>query len=158
MSICRVVIALAFLLSSLAVSGQERAAVLTRSEMAKKLNELRVRASSSSEGSASIRLADYPHHYTMLAFRTRTGEAEVHRKFADIFVVFQGHATLITGGNLVSPREEESEEPRGKSVEGGAEQKIKPGDIVHIPAGVPHQIVVSYGDKLFYFVTKVQEQ
>src|ERR1035441_8449182 len=50
------------------------------------------------DGSASETLKEYPQHCTMLSFRSRDGEAEVHEKFADLFCVLAGKATLVTGG------------------------------------------------------------
>jgi quercetin dioxygenase-like cupin family protein len=46
---------------------------------------------------------------------------------------------------------------RGKSVDGGSRQELKAGDVVHIPAGIPHQTLVADGDSVTYFVVKVEE-
>jgi quercetin dioxygenase-like cupin family protein len=35
--------------------------------------------------------------------------------------------------------------------------KLKKGDIVHIPANIPHQLVLAKGDTFQYFIIKVQE-
>ena len=51
-------------------------------------------------GSASETLQKYGVDYTMLAFRSKDGVGEVHEKFADIFIVIEGKATLLTGGEL----------------------------------------------------------
>ena len=40
----------------------------------------------------------------MLSFRGRDGEAEVHEKFADLFCVLAGKATLVTGGAVSGAR------------------------------------------------------
>jgi quercetin dioxygenase-like cupin family protein len=48
-------------------------------------------------------------------------------------------------------------EVRGDSIEGGKEMKLKKGDIVHIPANIPHQLVLAKGDTFQYFIVKVQE-
>src|SRR6202035_844343 len=61
-------------------------------ERAKHLHQL-----AEGKGSASETLEKYPHHYTMLAFRSRNGGGEVHQNFADLFYVLDGHATLATG-------------------------------------------------------------
>ncbi len=52
---------------------------------------------------ASKELARYGNHYTMLATREATGSSEVHEHEADIFVVENGRATIVTGGKMVSP-------------------------------------------------------
>jgi mannose-6-phosphate isomerase-like protein (cupin superfamily) len=109
------------------------------------------------DGSASETLEKYPHHYTMLAFRNRTGQGELHQNFADLFTILDGHATLITGGKLVDSKTIAPGELRGTSVEGGTRQELKAGDEVHIPAGMPHQMLVPDGATVTYFVMKIEE-
>lgn len=109
------------------------------------------------DGSASETLEKYPHHYTMLAFRQKSGGGELHQNFADMFVILDGHATVVTGGSIVEQKTVSPGEIRGKSVEGGTRQEVKAGDLVHIPAGTPHQTVVADGETVTYFVVKVEE-
>jgi mannose-6-phosphate isomerase-like protein (cupin superfamily) len=109
------------------------------------------------DGSASETLEKYPHHYTMLAFRQHSGGGELHQNFADIFYILDGHATVITGGHLVEEKASGAGEIRGKGVEGGSRQDVKAGDVVHIPAGMAHQMVLADGASVTYFVVKVEE-
>jgi uncharacterized RmlC-like cupin family protein len=109
------------------------------------------------DGSASETLEKYPHHYTMLAFRQRSGGGELHQNFADIFYILDGHAAVITGGHLVGEKTSGPGEVRGSGVEGGSRQVVKAGDVVHIPAGMAHQMVLADGDSVTYFVVKVEE-
>ena len=102
-------------------------------------------------------LARYGNHYTMLAVRDKTGLAEVHEHEADVFVVEGGAATLVTGGKIVNGHTQKAGEIRGSSIEGGERRKVGMGDIIHIPAGVPHQILVESGP-FTYFVIKVSGQ
>ena len=96
-------------------------------------------------------------HYTMLAHREATGSSEVHEKEADVFVITSGSATLLYGGKLVKPHTEKPGELRGTSISGGEKQKVEQGAIIHIPAGVPHQLVLEKGQPITYFVVKVIE-
>ena len=48
-------------------------------------------------------------------------------------------------------------ERRGSSIKGGTEAKLGPGDVLHIPAKVAHQMKLAPGAKVTYFVTKVTE-
>ena len=107
---------------------------------------------------ASKDLARYGNHYTMLAFREATGSAEVHEHETDLFVVESGEATLLSGGTVVSPRIEKAGEIRGASIQGGQRRRLAAGDIVHIPARVPHQLLIDKGQKFAYFVLKVTGQ
>jgi mannose-6-phosphate isomerase-like protein (cupin superfamily) len=109
-------------------------------------------------GSASEALREYPRHTAMLSFRSRSGEVEVHEKFADLFCVLAGSATLVTGGTVVGARTAGAGEMRGDAIEGGSRQELKPGHIAHVPAGVPHQMILSGDKTITCFVLKVQEQ
>ena len=46
---------------------------------------------------------------------------------------------------------------RGPSIQGGTEAKLGAGDVLHIPAKVPHQMILAPGAQVTYFVTKVVE-
>jgi len=103
-------------------------------------------------------LARYGNHYTMLARRDATGSAEVHEHEADIFVIQSGAATLVTGGKVVNGRTEKAGEIRGSSIQDGERHRVAMGDIIHIPAGVPHQLLIEKGRPFTYFVIKVTGQ
>ena len=92
---------------------------------------------------------------TILAFRDRDGKAELHQQFGDVFVVLQGTATLVTGGTIASPMTSAPGEIRGASIQEGVRKKLQEGDIAHIPAGVPHQVVLDSGGTFTYFVVKI---
>ena len=109
------------------------------------------------DGSASETLKDYPQHCAMLLFRSRDGEAEVHEKFADLFCVLAGKATLVTGGVVNGARTIAPGETRGESIECGARQALRAGDFAHVPAGTPHQMLVKVEDTFTSLVMKVQE-
>ena len=107
---------------------------------------------------ASKELERYSNHYSMLAQRESTGSSEVHEHEADIFVIESGAATILTGGKVVGPHTQKPGEIRGSSIEGGERHLLGPGDIVHIPAGVPHQLLIGRGQPFTYFVVKVTDQ
>lgn len=107
---------------------------------------------------ASQELEQYGNHYTMVAERGQTGSSEVHQHEADIFVVESGEATIVTGGKIVNPRTQKPGEIRGSSIEGGERHHLGVGDIIHLPAGTPHQLLVEKGKPITYFVIKVKDQ
>lgn len=108
-------------------------------------------------GEASETLREYPQHRVMLSFRSRNGEVEIHEKFADLFFVLSGAATLVTGGTVVNARVTAPGETRGDSIEGGNPQELRQGDVVHVPAGTPHQFLVSNERTVTCMVLKIQE-
>jgi glc operon protein GlcG len=89
--------------------------------------------------------------------RSAPGEAEVHLWEADVMYVLNGAATLVTGGAVVAPRTIAPGEIRGERLEGGAVRRLSPGDVVHVPPGVPHWF--SQVDGAFrYYVIKSSDR
>jgi mannose-6-phosphate isomerase-like protein (cupin superfamily) len=128
----------------------------TASDLAKTTEGLKAKAAKT--GSASETLAEYTSHRTVLSYRAANGGAEVHTHVADIFYIVHGKASLVTEGKVENGHEEKPDEIRGSAVTGGKTMLLTAGDVVHIPAGVPHQILVSKGDEIVYFVVKVTEK
>ena len=152
------VLACTFVLSScISIAQSANVDHITHEDMMAKAQELSPKANGP-DGAASAKLTDYPNHYTMMALRKKDGAVEVHQEFADVFFVVQGHATLLSGGKLLDASTVSSGELRGKSLQGGTRANLKPGDVVHIPAAIPHQLLVSGGEPFVYFVVKVKEK
>ena len=110
------------------------------------------------DGAASTKLTEYPNHYTMVALRHKNGGAELHENYADVFYVVKGHGTLLTGGPVQDEKIVSPGEHRGSALQGGAQTVLNKGDVVHIPAGVSHQLLIPAGSTFVYFVVKVKEQ
>ncbi len=115
-------------------------------KLAPKMNENKV---------ATERLASFGNHLAMIAHREGDGEAELHETQADFFFVQSGAATLVVGGEVEQPRTTAPHEVRGPSIKGGERKPLSAGDVVHIPARVPHQLLVARGSEFTYFVIKV---
>jgi uncharacterized RmlC-like cupin family protein len=63
----------------------------------------------------------------------------------------------VTGGTVIGAHTVGPREIRGERIEGGTRQELRAGDVAHVPAGVPHQMLVG-GDQTFTsFVVKVRE-
>ena len=105
--------------------------------------------------SASERLESFGNHFFVIAHREGDGEAELHEGQADIFVVESGGATLVVGGEIVGARTSSPGEVRGTSIDGGERVKLGVGDVIHIAAKTPHQLLIEPGGKFTYFVMKV---
>lgn len=109
------------------------------------------------DGQASETIGEYSQHKAMLSFRARSGEAEVHEEWADLFVVLAGAATMVVGGTVVAARETAPGETRGDAIEGGIRQEIRAGDVVHIPAKTPHMVLLSGDKSIASLVIKIRE-
>ncbi len=108
-------------------------------------------------GSASEVIGEFPQHKAMLSFRARSGEVEVHDEWADLFVVLAGMATLVVGGTVTGACVIAPGETRGESIEGGIHQNLRMGDVVHVPAGTPHQFLLAGDKTITSLVMKIRE-
>jgi mannose-6-phosphate isomerase-like protein (cupin superfamily) len=96
--------------------------------------------------------------------QTPPGVVAVHFKVTEIYHVTDGAATLVTGGTMVNakPRPadaisvklEDGPGASGTSIEGGVSRRVKAGDVVVIPAGVPHWFSAIEGS-ITYVVVRV---
>jgi len=109
------------------------------------------------DGSASETLREYPQHSIMLSVRIRSGIAALHEDFADLFFILDGRATLVTGGTVADPTSIRPGETRGTAVTGGTPQELRAGDVAHVAAGIPHQMLLSGDKTLTCLVVKIQE-
>ncbi|HEV8336133.1 MAG TPA: hypothetical protein VGR67_06955 [Candidatus Polarisedimenticolia bacterium] len=106
-------------------------------------------------GFYAARLTAAPEYSVAEVRRTSAGRSELHARFADIWYVLRGDATLVTGGSLIGGQETEPGELRGRGVSGGDRRPIHGGEVVVIPAGVPHWISAVDGKEIVYLIVKV---
>ena len=110
-------------------------------------------------GLASETLGTWGNHLLLKTRReASSGQAELHEKQADLIVVQSGHATIIIGGRVLNGKTTAPNEIRGTSIEGGEKQSLKAGDVLHVPAKIPHQVLLDPGQTLDYIVLKVDSQ
>ena len=66
-----------------------------------------------------------------------------HGKKSDFMVIQDGEGTFMSGGELVNgkPGGEDQGDMRGESIRGGVSKVLRPGDVMYVPAGVPHGFV-----------------
>ena len=70
--------------------------------------------------------------------RTGPGQVEIHEHETDIFYITDGDATFMTGGTIVGGKQTAPGQTRGTDLRGGQTVRLKKGDVITIPAGVPH--------------------
>jgi len=85
-------------------------------------------------------------------FFNDTATTEIYTKDADIVYVLDGTATLITGGNAIDAKTTEPDELRGSAISGGEVRQLKKGDVIIVPAGVPHWFKEVSNPFLYYVV------
>jgi hypothetical protein len=99
--------------------------------------------------------ADFGDHLLEISHRDTNGRAELHQTKADVIVIQTGTATLVTGGEVIDPTPTGPNEIQGSSIRGGVKHEVGPGDVIEIPAGVPHQFFLAPGTQITYLVVKV---
>jgi mannose-6-phosphate isomerase-like protein (cupin superfamily) len=139
---------------ALAVSG-ERATMFSANQIKNELTQLAPKAVE--KGSSGSVLASTGNLALKTSVRTTSGGAEIHAKYDDLMIVEQGSATLITGGTIANAKTNDDGETTGPSIDGGVSREIKPGDVIIVPAGVPHQLIVPPGVTYAALVAKVKE-
>jgi len=77
--------------------------------------------------------------------RTSTGDAEVHMEWNDVIVIQHGHAKFLIGGQIKGNHETSPGEWRGGEMTGAKEYSLAQGDLLLIPAGLPHKAIVTEG-------------
>jgi mannose-6-phosphate isomerase-like protein (cupin superfamily) len=103
----------------------------------------RVKAAKLDENKAGLdRVANWGNHSLLLVRREGDGAVEIHETQVDIITVLSGEGTLKVGGTMVDGKTTAPNEIRGKSITGGVSKPMAPGDVFHIPAKVPHQMLV----------------
>ena len=113
-------------------------------------------------GFAVATIDNYGNDRTLLVVRLHTGDAERHQFWADQIYVNHGDLILVYGGTMLQERPNGgpnvSGETLGSGIEGGKEIPHHTGDIIHIPAGIPHWVKVAPGTTAAYLVFKEKDK
>ena len=105
--------------------------------------------------SARETLADYGDHRFRLLYRDADGLPEQHDKIIDVVIVQSGEGTLLLGGTMINPKTSSGAgEYLGTGIEGGERHPLGAGDVVHIPAKIPHSFLVPKGKHITYVLVK----
>lgn len=109
--------------------------------------------------SARETLAAYNGHRFRMLYRDQDGFPEQHDNEVDVVIVQSGEGTLALGGTLIDPRAGDSAgEYLGTSIEGGERYPLAAGDLIHIPAKIPHRFLVAEGKHITYVIVKLPAQ
>ena len=90
----------------------------------------------------AARVATWGNHGLLIVRREGDGAVEVHETQVDVITVVSGEGTLVVGGTLADGKTTAPNEIRGKSLNGGVRHPMAVGDVFHIPAKIPHQMLV----------------
>ena len=114
------------------------------------------------DGTAGRFLGGPDNYKYIILRRDRSGEVELHERWDDVVIVQEGAGIVLHGGQLAGERlagpEERGGGPgerRGGTITGGARQPLIAGDVMVIPAGIPHQVLVDPDGSITYVLIKV---
>jgi hypothetical protein len=100
-------------------------------------------------------LGDYGDHRLRYLYRDADGLPEQHDKIVDVIFVHSGEGTLLLGGKMVNASSTSNNgESMGTGIEGGERHPLTAGDVIHIPATVPHAFLVPKGKHITYVIVK----
>jgi mannose-6-phosphate isomerase-like protein (cupin superfamily) len=110
---------------------------------------------------------DYVKHDATPGIRLRDTAKQVaseHDKVTEIYHIMEGRGTLVTGGSIVGIHREPNDTAvalngptmRGTTIQGGVSRQLGPGDVVVIPAGVPHWFS-GVSDDLKFLIIRVDQ-
>ena len=108
-------------------------------------------------------LVTAPNLSILIAHRDGPGMVELHEKETDTIYVLGGSATFVTGGTMIGgsvtapTRPNEGGQQRGSDIQGGDAHALVKGDVIVVPAGVPHWFKEVRGS-IDYYVVKVIAQ
>ncbi len=93
-------------------------------------------------------------HLVSGGHREKAGQVEVHDKETDIMYVIDGEATFVTGGTLVGGKVTKPGQSVGTDITSGDTHHLTKGDVIVVPAGVPHWFK-EVPHSVSYYVVKV---
>jgi mannose-6-phosphate isomerase-like protein (cupin superfamily) len=93
-----------------------------------------------------------------LVRRKVSGNPEVHARWDDLMIIRSGTGAIITGDSLVGSAYRAPGERAGGHFNKSYEIVLHAGDVIRIPAAVPHEVVVSGNQPLEYLLIKQRRQ
>ena len=72
-----------------------------------------------------------------LEYRTPKGIASVHKNDGEFMLVLEGEGVIVTGGRIVNPKDLGANID-GEAIAGGVDNRMKKGDWIFVPKGLPH--------------------
>jgi len=101
-------------------------------------------------------LAATKEYIVLGSHRDVAGQVEMHEKETDIIYITDGEATFVTGGSMVGGKMSKAGQWLGTDITGGQTHHLTKGDVVTVPARMPHWFK-EVPKSVSYFVVKVLE-
>ncbi|HTS15948.1 MAG TPA: hypothetical protein VMP11_00090 [Verrucomicrobiae bacterium] len=98
-------------------------------------------------------LVQTPGYKVIAGRRELPGRVEIHVYETDVFYIVDGTATFVTGGACADAKIVSPGQLLGTTITGGVTHHLKKGDVIIIPAGLPHQFT-EVSHPFLYFIVK----
>jgi mannose-6-phosphate isomerase-like protein (cupin superfamily) len=98
---------------------------------------------------------DYGDHVLSVSHREENGVVELHEHKDDVMIIQSGEATMVYGGRGIGMHPSAPGEQQGEKIEGGTSVHVRPGDVITVAAGTPHQYFVPKGGQVTYTLVKI---
>lgn len=127
-----------FILPSKAVEpqGQSKETYVSAAELASKAAQT---------VGVGFQVPSSPGYKVLMIQRDKTGDIEVHTELNDTIIIERGRGEFLIGGRVTGNRLVQPNEWRGGNMSGAHKYAVSAGDLIMIPAGVPHKAVVTSG-------------
>ena len=90
----------------------------------------------------------------MGSHRDKPGQVEVHDKETDVIYMIEGDATFVTGGTVAGLTPTRPGQSVGSEIKDGEAHHLTKGDVIVVPAGIPHWFK-EVRPSVSYYVVKV---
>lgn len=108
-------------------------------------------------GTTLLTSADEQTNFELIR-RAVSGQPEVHARWDDLMIIRSGTGAIVTGDSLVGSVYRAPGERAGGHFGKSYEIVLHAGDVIRVPAAVPHQVVVSGTQPLEYLLIKQRRQ
>ena len=99
-------------------------------------------------------LVTTPDYLVSGSHRSGPGQVELHEKETDVIYVVDGEATFVTGGTMIGGKTTRVGQMLGSDMQGGETYHLSKGDVIVVPAGMPHWFK-EVPASISYYVVKV---
>jgi len=129
---------------------------LASAELAKMAAAALEKARASANGTYNTTWETYPGHFVNITARVKSGGAELHQHYNDLFIVLDGEMDEVTRGTIPDMKlDAATGEGRGTKIVGGVDNMLKKGDVLHIAPNTPHQSLIEPGKYFVAMVVKI---
>jgi mannose-6-phosphate isomerase-like protein (cupin superfamily) len=120
--------------------------------------QLETKVARTVNGVVNDEISSGPGSTILIIRRDKDGEVEVHKVMNDIIMIKQGHAKILVGGEVSGNHEIKATEWRGGEISGATSYDLAQGDLLFIPAGIPHKVLVASKATVTYVTVKIPTQ